>query len=41
MVNMASLMSKIETIGSAVTFTDIEGYLLNVKHVKRTRPTSK
>lgn len=33
-VNTASLMSQTEAIGSAVTLTDIEGYLLDVKSVK-------
>ncbi|MDF1878941.1 Crp/Fnr family transcriptional regulator [Sulfurimonas sp. SAG-AH-194-C20] len=33
-VNTASTMSQTEAIGSAVTLTDIEGYLLDVKSVK-------
>ena len=33
-VNTASTISQTEAIGSAVTITDIEGYLLNTKNVK-------
>lgn len=34
-VNTASILSQTEAIGSAVTLTDIEGYLLDVENVKK------
>jgi len=39
-VNTASLMSQTEAIGSAVTLTDIEGFLLDVESVKELTHTS-
>jgi len=39
-VNTASTISQTEAIGSAVTITDIEGYLLDVKSVKELAKTS-
>jgi len=39
-VNTASTISQTEAIGSAVTITDIEGYLLDVKSVKELAHTS-
>ena len=39
-VNTASILSQTEAIGSAVTVTDIEGYLLDVKSVKELAHTS-
>jgi CRP/FNR family transcriptional regulator len=39
-VNTASIISQTEAIASAVTITDIEGYLLDVKSVKELAHTS-
>jgi len=39
-VNTASIMSQTEAIGSAVTLSDIEGYLLDVHSVKELARTS-